>query len=56
MHECCCYKHSCTEVLTEEEHGRGNLHPFYLLGHNGEASSAYGGEEDNDYSYKLDCE
>lgn len=49
MNKGCCYKHSGTEVLTEEESAWRNLHPFDLLCHDRKAGSTDTGSEDNDW-------
>lgn len=43
-----CYKHTGTEVLTEEESAWRDLHPFDLLCYDRKAGSSDTGNEDND--------
>lgn len=53
MNERCCYKNTGTEVLTEEESTRRNLHPFDLLCHDRKAGSADTGSKDDDWQIQY---
>ena len=56
MNERCCYKHSGTEVLAEEESAGRDLHPFDLLCHDRKSGSTDTGDEDDDWQGQYSFE